>query len=96
MTRQQACCDQTKGDPMEKKTIQLATVAATAVIGVITDVGMASAGSTASASPAAVNVDLAKLKTNDGSVLAQAISRATSEAGVAGPTSTFDSVAPRP
>ena len=80
---------------MEKKTIQLATVAATAVIGVITGAGMASAAGTASASPTTVNVDLAELKANDGSVLAQAISRATSEAGAAGPLTTFQSIAPR-
>ncbi|MCG5220893.1 hypothetical protein [Streptosporangium sp. KLBMP 9127] len=76
---------------MEKKTIRLATVAATAVIGVITGAGMASAA----ASPTTVSVDLAEVNANDGSVLAQAISRATSEAGAAGPLTTFSSVAPR-
>ncbi|TDE59746.1 hypothetical protein E1295_02335 [Nonomuraea mesophila] len=80
---------------MEKKTIQLATVAATAIVGVITGAGMANAGTTASDGPAAVNVDLAKLKANDGSVLAQAIARATSETGTVGPLNNFNSVAPR-
>ncbi|MER6123020.1 hypothetical protein ABT173_10110 [Streptomyces sp. NPDC001795] len=79
---------------MGKKTVRLATVVATAAIGAITGVGMASGANTVSSASEPVNVDLAKLKTDGGSVLSQAINRVTAEASSNGPLTAFNSFAP--
>ncbi|MFF4234133.1 hypothetical protein [Streptomyces sp. NPDC001820] len=80
----------------KKKTVRLATVVATAAIGAITGVGMASGANTEPSVSEPVNVDLAQLKTDNGSALSQAINRVTAEASSAGPLVSFQSVAPRP